>query len=306
MTGEVHTVLGSLIQVGTRGPEGDGGELFLVVGEVAPPSARRRAAHDHTAALTGCFASRQPRSLARPVRVAAVFGPPMAKPCVLQTGCRVPLAAKEPRTAVRKEDTMTADALKKITTDALDTLAALLDEGHSEQLTALLKTMARFHKYSWHNVALIASQRPTATRVAGFQTWRSLGRFVRKGEKGIAILAPIVRRREAESESDNARTVFGFRVAHVFDCGADGRRALAEPIEASGDPGDKTALLKAAILEQGIAVESVDDLGGALGTSSGEGIRLLNGLSPAMEFTTLVHEYAHELMHTRRRPTHVT
>ena len=112
---------------------------------------------------------------------------------------------------------MTADALKKITTDALDTLAALLDEGHSEQLTALLKTMARFHKYSWHNVALIASQRPTATRVAGFQTWRSLGRYVRKGEKGIAILAPIVRRREAESESDNARTVFGFRVAHVFD-----------------------------------------------------------------------------------------
>jgi hypothetical protein len=44
---------------------------------------------------------------------------------------------------------MTADALKQITTAALDTLAALLDEGHSDQLTALLKTMARFHKYSW-------------------------------------------------------------------------------------------------------------------------------------------------------------
>ena len=44
---------------------------------------------------------------------------------------------------------MTADALKKITTDALDKLAALLDEGHSDQLTALLTTMARFHKYSW-------------------------------------------------------------------------------------------------------------------------------------------------------------
>ena len=44
---------------------------------------------------------------------------------------------------------MTADALKKITTDALDTLAALLDEGHSDRLTALLKTMGRFHKYSF-------------------------------------------------------------------------------------------------------------------------------------------------------------
>ena len=44
---------------------------------------------------------------------------------------------------------MTTDALQQITTDALDTLARLLDEGHSEQLTALLKTMARFHHYSW-------------------------------------------------------------------------------------------------------------------------------------------------------------
>src|ERR1700704_6512668 len=112
---------------------------------------------------------------------------------------------------------MTTDTLKQITTDALDRLAALLDEGRSDQLTALLKTMARFHKYSWHNVALIAIQRPTATRVAGFQTWRTMGRFVRKGEKGIAILAPIVSRRDAESSTDHARTVVGFRAAFVFD-----------------------------------------------------------------------------------------
>src|SRR5204862_1730161 len=65
---------------------------------------------------------------------------------------------------------MKADELKTITTDALDKLAALLNAGHSDQLTALLKTMSRFHKYSWHNVCLIASQRPMATRVAGFQT----------------------------------------------------------------------------------------------------------------------------------------
>jgi antirestriction protein ArdC len=192
---------------------------------------------------------------------------------------------------------MTADALKKITTDALDTLAALLDEGHSDQLTTLLKTMARFHKYSWHNVSLIATQRPTATRVAGFQTWRTMGRFVRKGEKGIAILAPIVTRRDAESSDDNARAVVGFRAAYVFDVEQTDGEPLPEPNEASGDPGAKTASLKTAILARGIALESVDDLGGALGTSSGGLIRLLNGLSPAMEFTTLVHEYAHELLH---------
>ena len=192
---------------------------------------------------------------------------------------------------------MTADALKQITTDALDTLAALLDQGRSDQLNALLKTMARFHKYSWHNVCLIASQRPTATRVAGFQTWRMLNRFVRKGEKGIAILAPIVGRREAESEGDNARTVRGFRAAYVFDVEQTDGEPLPTPTEASGDPGAKTALLKTAIFEQGIAIEYADELSGALGTSSGGRIRLLNGLSPAMEFTTLVHEHAHELLH---------
>ena len=56
-------------------------------------------------------------------------------------------------------------------------------------------------------------------------------------------------------------------------------------------------MLKSAILGQGIAIDYADELGGALGTSSGGRIQLLNGLSPAMEFTTLVHEHAHELLH---------
>ena len=189
---------------------------------------------------------------------------------------------------------MTPDTLKQITTDALDKLATLLDAGQSDQLTALIKTMARFHRYSWHNVALIMSQRPAATRVAGFQTWRALHRFVRKGEKGIAIMAPIVRRRDTNAERDS---VVGFRAAYVFDVEQTEGEPLPAPATASGNPGDKTAALKAAILSQGIDLQAVDDLGGALGTSSGGRIQLLTGLSPALEFTTLVHEWAHELLH---------
>ena len=192
---------------------------------------------------------------------------------------------------------MTADALQQITSDALDTLARLLDQGHSEQLTALLKTMARFHQYSWHNVCLIASQRPTATRVAGFQNWRSLKRHVRKGERGIAILAPIVARRDREGDVDQTRVVVGFRAAYVFDVEQTDGEPLPATSHASGDPGDKTAMLKAAIQHQGIDLAYVDDLDGALGTSAGGRIEILNGLSPAVEFTTLVHEFAHELLH---------
>ena len=198
---------------------------------------------------------------------------------------------------------MKADELTSITKNALDKLAALLDAGHSDQLTALFKTMSRFHKYSWHNVCLIASQRPSATRVAGFQTWRTLGRCVRKGEKGIAILAPIVARKRDDAVDAQSRMVMGFRAAYVFDVAQTDGEPLPAPAAASGDPGTTFARLTAAIGKQGIAIEHVDDLDGALGTSHGGMIRLLNGLSPAVAFTTLVHEYAHELLHhTNDRP----
>jgi hypothetical protein len=67
--------------------------------------------------------------------------------------------------------------------------------------------------------------------------------------------------------------------------------------DASGDPGHNTAVIKAALQHQGIELAYVDDLGGALGTSAGGRIQILNGLSPAVEFMTLVHEVAHERLH---------
>lgn len=112
---------------------------------------------------------------------------------------------------------MNADHLKKLTTESLKQLASMLDEGHSDRLTSLLTTMARFHRYSLHNICLIIAQRPSATRGAGFHTWRTLGRFVRKGEKGIAIMAPIIARRREDANEDESRTIVGFRAAYVFD-----------------------------------------------------------------------------------------
>ena len=195
---------------------------------------------------------------------------------------------------------MNADAIKTLTTDALDKLAALLDEGHSDRLTALLKTMARFHRYSFHNVALIAMQYPTATRVAGFQTWRSMNRFVRRGEKGIAILAPIVGRRAIEPVSDepeSQKTIVAFRAVHVFDVAQTDGEPLPEVAQASGDPGDRLSALKAAIVGAGISLEYADDLDGALGTSHGGRIRIRTGLTPAEELIVLAHEWGHELLH---------
>src|SRR5258707_6876209 len=111
---------------------------------------------------------------------------------------------------------MKVEDVKQITNKALEELAVSLESGHSEALTAYLKTMALFSKYSLNNLFLIAGQRPYARRVAGYQTWRKLGRFVRKGEKGIAIIAPLVRRKSKIDNLESAEEesiVLGFKLA---------------------------------------------------------------------------------------------
>lgn len=93
-------------------------------------------------------------------------------------------------------------------------------------LTEYLNAMARFHNYSFGNIMLIARQKPHATNVAGIRTWNSLGRFVKRGEKGIMILAPMLGRKKAEgvaeSTADAKETtaqLYGFRAVYVFDVG---------------------------------------------------------------------------------------
>ena len=113
---------------------------------------------------------------------------------------------------------MKHEQAKSLADEALNKLAAAIEQGHSEALRAYLAVWAVL-PYSWGNALLIATQRPNATRVAGFHTWRKLGRAVRKGEKGIMILAPVVVKKRVESEEaeDEQTRLFGFRAAYVFD-----------------------------------------------------------------------------------------
>jgi hypothetical protein len=129
--------------------------------------------------------------------------------------------------------------------ERLTTAIAELTSAENWQL--MLRTAAKLPTYSPHNVLLITSQCPQASAVAGFHTWKQLGRSVRKGEKGLAILAPVLRKpldregataapsaagadgggvpqpsNEAGSGADagsteGGRRVTGFRVVHVFD-----------------------------------------------------------------------------------------
>jgi len=121
---------------------------------------------------------------------------------------------------------MKPEQIKEITEKASQQLVAALNAGPSDALASYLKAIARFHRYSLHNVLLITLQKPNASHVAGFRTWNQLGRFVKKGEKGILILAPMLRRKPdtADDSSTDPSIIMGFRTAYVFDISqTDGR-----------------------------------------------------------------------------------
>ena len=207
-------------------------------------------------------------------------------------------AATRPENAKRQDIRQMAD-------DALGRLAAALEAGHSDTLRNYLTAMSRFHHYSWTNTLLIHAQRPTATHVAGYHTWRELGRSVKRGEKGIMIYAPLVTRAQvqdkpgvvADQPAEEIRRVTGFRTAYVFDL----EQTVGQPLPAfattQGDPKEYGDKLKAIVEKRGIALDYDPSIAPADGISSGGRIRLRPGLSPAEEFSALAHELAHEMLH---------
>jgi antirestriction protein ArdC len=210
---------------------------------------------------------------------------------------------------------MNASDAKQLADQALNDLAEALAQGNSARLTTFLDTMARFHRYSATNLMLILTQRPNATRVAGFHAWRSMGRFVKKGEKGIVIFAPMrLKKRSAKDAASDAATdddfILRFRAVHVFDIAQTEGEELPDLARPHGDDFATESLerLKALVAEKGIALEYAETLNGAFGVSCGGTIKLALDLAskPAEQFATLAHELAHELLHRDERRKSLT
>ena len=87
---------------------------------------------------------------------------------------------------------MKRDEVRGVAKEAFEQLVRDVEAGRSDTLQAYLKAMGRFHHYSVGNAILIQLQKPGATHVAGFRAWQRLSRHVKKGERGIAIMAPVV------------------------------------------------------------------------------------------------------------------
>lgn len=170
-----------------------------------------------------------------------------------------------------------------------------------------LERQARFHRYSFGNQLLIAMQAPGASQVAGYRTWQAAGRQVRKGEKGIGILAPVtVRKTEKDEETGEERTrgmVVGFRPEYVFDIAqtdpiAGKEQETPEPFGVALDLAFGSLTRYAETRGLRVAVTSTGDPNcHGYYQPATRTIVVDPRFSAAMQTKTLAHEIAHRVLH---------
>ena len=172
----------------------------------------------------------------------------------------------------------------------------------SERWETWLRSLSRFYDYSLGNTILIAMQMPTATHVASFRSWkRDFNRYVRKGERGIEILVPmLVKDRDEEEQDEERRRLVGFRVGHVFDVSqTDGEPLPTLVDEVAGGVERYAAVMEAVRAVSAYPVELVADL--PEGTKGyfrrGELIAIREGMGEGQTVKTALHELAHSRLH---------
>ena len=186
-----------------------------------------------------------------------------------------------------------AQELRQRIDASIDTLAKAVDSVRaSETFTAYLRVQARFHKYSWGNAMLILSQRPEASRVAGHQTWKSLKRQVRKGERGIMIFAPCPFKRDKPGASGEIEEGIFFRAVHVFDVaqtdGPDLPTVDVPTVDTAAD--DLLARLVRVAEHRSVTVKLQPIDGGAFGVSKRGTVEVDNRHATGQQAKTLAHE----------------
>ncbi|MCO8242993.1 ArdC-like ssDNA-binding domain-containing protein [Haladaptatus sp. AB643] len=211
----------------------------------------------------------------------------------------------------------------------IDDLVTLTDEARaSQQFQAWLDVQSQFHNYSHRNTLLINLQCPEATKVAGYNTWQSeFGRHVQEGEQAIWIWAPVITKQCPECENspsyhESSECVYdgtppdewskglvGFKPAAIFDISQTEGKPLPElETEAIGNADSLVPALLDVADDLNVTVNIVDSEDWEHGDAKGVcKQRSFHDLNPVIEVkartnqadlaVTLVHEYAHALLH---------
>jgi antirestriction protein ArdC len=171
----------------------------------------------------------------------------------------------------------------------------------------MLRTAAKFHRYSFQNQLLISFQNSEATLVAGFNKWKSLGRCVKKGQKGIAIFAPCSYRTKVEDDNGEEKSfqqLRGFRIVHVFDISQTEGEEFPDldairPKLLDGDAPE--GIWDALVTQAGAAgfdvVRDQKRTENGYCDFVGKKIAVRPDVAPAQAVKTLVHELCHALLH---------
>lgn len=210
-------------------------------------------------------------------------------------------------------DDRTKDIIEQLENGIKDTL-------NSQKYKEFLRVQSMFHAYSFNNAMLIFVQKPDATRVAGYKTWQKLERQVMKGEKGITILAPSATQYRKLVDKIDPNTglpekdpatgeiikikepakVLSFRPVSVFDISqTDGKELPDICSELLGDSKAAEKIINAIKSISSVPVVELPISDGSKGfySRSENVIALKEGMSLDQTAKTLVHEYAHSLLH---------
>lgn len=173
---------------------------------------------------------------------------------------------------------------------------------------------SRFYNYSYNNIILIMMQRPDASFVAGYSTWKKMGRFVKKGSKAINIICPCIRKVETlkepldtsvyndkEAEKEIKNIVSGFRIGKVFaleDTSGDDSLLPVLVTGLLGNDDEEQSLYESLLsyVSKEYCVQEVD-CGSAKGSYNLENnvISINKNIEYRQKIKTLLHEYAHAL-----------
>ena len=175
---------------------------------------------------------------------------------------------------------------------------------NSEELKQFIDFRRKhFHSYSLNNSVLIYKQCPEASYVAGYNKWKSLGYLVRKGEKGLSILIPLIKNTEDEKTSTDKKVIYGFKKGTVFDISqveATDEAVALPSIDISIKETDNTLYDSKELLygtrvfiEQHCPVVESNDLDRSMGMTDGKNIYV----KPTDNFVdmagVLIHEFTH-------------
>ena len=184
---------------------------------------------------------------------------------------------------------------------------------NSEEYKSYLKTMSKFHNYSFNNSLLIFLQKPDASYCAGFTTWKALGRYVKPGEKGLVILAPAFKKTEVEVLNKDGspqldadgkpvteiHTIPRYKTTTTFDYSqTDGKPLPQIGKELTGSVEDYQRLfdaIKQVAEDKGVSVGFEDIKGGSKGYYhlKEDRIAIKSGMSEVQNIKTLLHELTH-------------